>query len=126
MKLNYAKFIPAILGFIATLILLILPGSDIPKAQWLDDIHADKIVHIGMFASIVFLWCWPLKKSGVDVRKKRNWFLFVTISAIAYGVAMEFVQKYFIPNRSFDVYDMIADGAGAVAGYIWSRIFFID
>ena len=31
---------------------------------------------------------------------------------------MEFVQKYFIPNRSFDVMDMIADGIGSVIGVI--------
>ncbi|HEY1872672.1 MAG TPA: hypothetical protein VGG71_16540 [Chitinophagaceae bacterium] len=37
---------------------------------------------------------------------------------------MEFVQKYFIPNRSFDVTDMIADGIGSVMGVIiFSKMF---
>ena len=37
-----------------------------------------------------------------------------------YGIAMEFVQKYFIPFRSFDFGDIIADGIGCVAGYYFS------
>jgi VanZ family protein len=31
---------------------------------------------------------------------------------------MEFIQKYFIPNRSFDVGDIIADGIGCIIGGI--------
>ncbi len=33
---------------------------------------------------------------------------------------MEFVQKYFIPNRSFDVGDIIADGIGCAIGFVLS------
>ena len=33
---------------------------------------------------------------------------------------IEFVQKSWIPNRSFDIGDIIADGAGAAAGVIYS------
>jgi VanZ family protein len=31
---------------------------------------------------------------------------------------MEFVQENFIPNRSFDVGDIIADLAGSLIGYL--------
>ena len=37
-----------------------------------------------------------------------------------YGIAMEFVQKYFIPLRSFDLMDILADGVGCIAGYFFS------
>jgi len=33
---------------------------------------------------------------------------------------MEVVQKYFIPNRSFDVKDIIADGFGCAIGLLIS------
>jgi hypothetical protein len=33
---------------------------------------------------------------------------------------MEIVQKYFIPFRSFEPMDIIADGVGCVAGYFFS------
>ena len=40
---------------------------------------------------------------------------------LVYGIAMEFVQQNFIPNRSFDVGDIIADGVGCVIGFLFSR-----
>ena len=33
---------------------------------------------------------------------------------------MELVQKYFIPFRSFDLLDILADGIGCVAGYFYA------
>jgi VanZ family protein len=42
------------------------------------------------------------------------------ITGIVYGIAMEIVQKYFIPFRSFDLGDIIADGIGCVAGYFFA------
>jgi VanZ family protein len=37
-----------------------------------------------------------------------------------YGIGMEIVQHYFVPLRSFDYGDMIADGLGSTAGYFIS------
>jgi VanZ family protein len=39
---------------------------------------------------------------------------------LLYGIAMELVQKYFIPNRSFDFKDVIADTIGIVVGLLLS------
>lgn len=119
------SFTLAIIWFIISTILLTLPGSDIPKAGWLDKIHFDKIVHIGMFALLSLLWCFALLKKTSDKKKLRQWFLSVTVIWIVYGIAMEFVQRYFIPGRSFDINDMIADAAGAIAGLIFSTRYFI-
>ena len=41
-------------------------------------------------------------------------------TGIVYGIAMEIVQKYFIPFRSFDLGDIIADGIGCAAGYFFA------
>ncbi len=38
---------------------------------------------------------------------------------------MEFIQKYFIPNRSFDIGDIIADGIGSAAGLLISLRMYI-
>jgi len=37
-----------------------------------------------------------------------------------YGILMELVQKYFIPFRSFDLGDILADGIGCFAGYLFA------
>jgi len=42
------------------------------------------------------------------------------VAGITYGIVMEFIQKYFIPNRSFDIGDIIADAAGSLLGLIYS------
>ena len=35
---------------------------------------------------------------------------------------MEYVQKYLIPNRDFDIYDIVADIIGAATGYFIVRL----
>lgn len=47
-------------------------------------------------------------------------FLIAAILSLAYGIGMEFVQKYFIPNRSFDVGDIAADAVGCTIGFLYS------
>ncbi|MDB5210059.1 MAG: VanZ family protein, partial [Sediminibacterium sp.] len=38
-----------------------------------------------------------------------------------YGTIMEFVQKYWIPNRSFEIADILADSTGSLLAYLASR-----
>lgn len=112
--------IPAIAWFIISVVLLTLPGSAFPNENWLGDIYFDKWVHIGMFTMMVFLCCWAVYKTKKDRQKLFNYFLFFAITALVYGIIMEFVQKYYIPNRSFDIGDIIADGVGCIAGLLFS------
>ncbi len=99
--------------------LLTIPGSAFPKENWLGKIWFDKWVHIGMFVIMTFLWCWAiLKREWVDFRKLKQSFFIIGVICFCYGVAMEFVQKYFIANRSFDAGDIIADGIGCVIGVV--------
>jgi VanZ family protein len=117
------SFVPAIGWLIISTFLLTIPGSAFPKENWLGKIWFDKWVHIGMFAIMVFLWCWAMLRMNFDIAKLKKSFFAIAISWFAYGIAMEFVQKYFIPNRSFDMGDIIADGVGCVVGllYSWRR-----
>ncbi len=109
------RLIPAIAWFIVSLILLCLPGSTIPKYPFLALIHADKWIHIFLFSILCFLFCRAVQKR----------FLFIMVMGIAYGIIMEFVQKYWIPNRSFEILDIVADSAGCVLGYLYSRRKFV-
>ncbi len=112
-------FIPATGWIIICTILLTLPGSSFPKEDWLDKIWFDKWVHIGLFAAIVVTWCWGVFKSGSE--NPARLYLQITMLASIYGIAMEYVQKYLVVNRSFDGADIIADAAGAYIGYLFSR-----
>ncbi|RYY55684.1 MAG: VanZ family protein [Chitinophagaceae bacterium] len=127
------SFLPAILAFILSVILLTLPGSSFPSENWMGNIHLDKFIHVGMFGGLTFLACWGFycrftdNAAGTAINKTALWrsFIYVCITAIAYGIIMEYVQRDFIPNRSFDSGDILADGAGAVLGMLYSRYRYI-
>jgi VanZ family protein len=114
------SFIPAISWFIISVALLTIPGSAFPKENWLDKIWFDKWVHIGMFAIMVTLWCWAMLKMHSVSTRLRTVFIWIGLLSLSYGVGMEFVQKYFINNRSFDVGDIIADAVGCTLGVFFS------
>jgi VanZ family protein len=119
-KIFLKKIKPSILPGLGWLfissVLLTLPGSSFPTENWLDKIWFDKWVHIGLFGILVFLFCWGLQKkySGAKLNKI---FSIIAVLALVYGIIMEFVQRYFIPYRSFDTGDIIADAIGCFAGW---------
>jgi VanZ family protein len=115
------RFVPAILWFLTTVVLLCLPGSSLPKSSWLTVIHADKCVHIVLFFVLCFLFAHPLRESNLSIEKKKNYFLLIAIGGIVYGTLVEFVQKYWIPNRSFELADIVADSTGCIFAYFFSR-----
>jgi hypothetical protein len=47
MKISFKKFLPGIAWFFVVLILICLPGKDIPKIGWLTGIDIDKVIHVG-------------------------------------------------------------------------------
>lgn len=99
-------------------ILFFLPGSALPQENWLHAIYFDKWVHIGLFAMLIFLW-----KSSFNSNLD-NYNLILLLLALLYGLSVEFIQKYFVPNRSFDLYDVLADMAGSIVGLIvWLRAY---
>ena len=106
------KLLPAIAWFILSLILLTLPGNDLPKIGWMDNLPIDKVVHVFLFFVLVILFFWGIVSTKPGIANKRV-LVFIALGALLYGIAMEFVQKYWIPNRSFDGWDIVADGAGS-------------
>ena len=97
-------------------ILLCTSGSKLPKIGWSDKILLDKWAHIFLFLVLVLLWSRVYLKT-VSTADKKKIFTIITILSVVYGVGMEFIQEHFIPFRSFDYGDMIADAVGSAAGY---------
>ncbi len=95
-------------------ILLTVPGSSLPEDDIFGKIYFDKWVHTGLFAMQLHLLYVPLKKMYPP---QSPIFFKVALYVFLYGIAMEFVQKYLVINRSFDVGDIIVDGLGAFIGY---------
>lgn len=109
MKLKVTNYKLGIIWFIITTILLCFPGHQFPTFDLFDKIQLDKIVHIFIFFGLTTLFILPSNSTH---------YLIITLLSSFYGVLMEFIQKYFIPNRSFDIWDIAADIVGSFLAYI--------
>ena len=80
-------------------------------------IQFDKWVHFGIFSLLTAGICWALRAAETKT------LYFVFGSAVAYGIAVEFIQDQFIVNRSFDLGDWAADIVGSIGGtwFWWVR-----
>lgn len=76
--------------------------------------YFDKIIHIILFALLYMLLIQAL--SPVSKRGRVQ----VAVLVILYGILIEFVQLYFIPFRSFEIVDILADSAGVGLGILCS------
>jgi len=117
LKKNELRILPAITWVIIVTVLLCIPGSALPSENWFDKVSLDKWIHVILFLIMVLLWCRYVSGSG---GKKIRYFSQIAIYFFIYGIAMEVVQKYFIPNRSFDLGDILADGFGCGIGLVIS------
>jgi VanZ family protein len=105
--------------FLLMNVLFFLPGSDLPKQGWFEFIpFYDKVVHIGLFGIWIFLSVLALR-----LRVPHAWWYILGI-ALVYGMLVEVIQKYWVPNRSFDLFDVLADMIGALSGLLcgWAYI----
>jgi VanZ family protein len=121
-KIPLKKFLPGIAWFFVVAVLTLMPGSDVPEIGWMDVIpNFDKLVHAGLFGGLVFFFCLPYFKSSFSERQKINHFIRITIAVIIWGITVEFLQKYFIPGRDFELLDWAADSVGALIA-LWLSI----
>ncbi|MBI3579591.1 MAG: VanZ family protein [Ignavibacteriales bacterium] len=76
-------------------------------------IQLDKVVHIGLF----FVLCWLVRRALFyqdQIKLFKNYpGLMALLFTAFYGLADEFHQK-FVPGRTSDIYDVVADTAGAL------------
>ena len=114
-KISIKRFLPGIAWFFVVLVLTCLPGSDIPKVGWLDKIYFfDKWVHMGLFGGLTLLFCWPFYKSGFSTQNRINYFIKIAIAVSIWGLTIEFIQRFYVPGRSFELLDWAADSFGAL------------
>lgn len=120
--MRFIYFVPAIAWFIISIILLTLPGNDLPHNSFFDLPYFDKYVHFGMFFLLTALFCFPFLSMKADPVLIKGWFIKIAFIVTLYGIAMEFVQKYFAIQRSFDLSDILFDFLGSVAGLIFISV----
>lgn len=90
---------------VSTLIVIavLIPGSNIPDVNM---VGVDKFVHIAMLAT----WAIAIR---FDFSPLKPWL--VLVLGLFFSLFTEILQL-FIEGRSFDLYDMMADGVGLLLG----------
>lgn len=77
---------------------------------------SDKLLHLGAYAALGVLLCRAVA-GGLAGRVTRRAAVITLLVSIAYGVSDE-VHQMFVPGRSAEVLDVVADAAGAGLGLI--------
>ena len=85
------------------------PGMDIPPVFPLQD----KLFHALIFGMLGFLGVGAMKASMHGYKIRQVWGIVVLVTL--YGVLDEFHQQ-FVPGRTADIFDVMADMAGGMAG----------
>jgi hypothetical protein len=118
-RLNSSRLFPTIWSFL-TIALLCIPGKAIPGLGLFGIKHIDKLAHFILFGG--FVLCWGIYSSG-KIKSPRHWrlsLIIITLISSILGIIMEFVQVNFIPNRSFDNWDIVADLIGSL--FVWQLL----
>ena len=101
-------------------IIMILPGNKLPaENSFTYAFKVDKIVHILLFFILGYTLLLYFKKSNKKYLKNKRVQIIAIIICIVYGIFLEFFQKLFVPSRSFDIADILADAIGAVFGLLF-------
>ncbi len=111
---SFIKYnVVSLLWALLILILCLLPGKDIPSLQIFE---FDKLVHflIYLLLALLMYYGWVKQKSYASLH--RNTLVKILIITFIYGFAVEVIQELCTADRHFDIYDALANAAGAVAG----------
>jgi VanZ family protein len=92
-------------------------GADIPPLF----VGEDKLLHAFVFGILGFFVLGAMKTTPDGYRPFQPWLAVIVVTV--YGVLDEFHQ-YFVPGRTPDIYDVMADAAGAMLG-VWLLYRFI-
>jgi len=104
---------PSILWAAFILWLCLLPGRDLPSVSI---VQIDKAAHFIFYVILAWLTASGWQKQQQFKWLKQSTWLKVLVITFSYGFAVEWIQETFTTDRHFDIYDAVANGAGAVAG----------
>ncbi len=110
---NKKKFlyIPLGLYWLLIFILTSIPGKSIPKIFG----GVDKLKHFGAYFVLSILLGFTIHLQNKFPQVSKKWILFTLLITSIYGLFDE-VHQIFIPGRTFDWWDLVADVVGSIIG----------
>lgn len=103
-------YLPLIIHWVTILILTSLPSESLPSVE-----ISDKLNHFLAYFVLGFFLHLTLKYQTKFPALKKNILLITVIIASGYGLLDE-LHQLFVPGRSAEVLDWVADFIGAISG----------
>lgn len=97
-----------VVGWAVLIEVLLLWPSPPDVSQRLLGVGFDKVVHTSLFAVQAGLWAWALTGKSRPIWP-------AVVGTVAFGAFTE-LQQHFLPSRSMELGDLLADASGAVIG----------
>jgi len=110
--------LPGLVWTLTIALLTLLPGNFIPKVtNFLDWISPDKLVHLFLFGTYVFLLLEGFKRQHRYAFLHKHPVIMSLIIGIVFAFFTETMQKFVVSGRNGNVYDFTADVLGCLLGY---------
>ena len=101
------------MSLVTVLSLVSFSDSDLPKIRVA---NFDKVVHFTFYLVATILGCFfARERTEGRLKISTTTFIFATVS-IVYGIVIEVLQHRFTGTRNGNVYDALANSAGALVG----------
>lgn len=116
--MHRARYVFLVLAFAWAGLIFFLssqPGIDAPMLFP----GQDKLFHLIAYGVLGFLGVGALKITDEGYRRRQVWF--VALAVMLYGVSDE-IHQYFVPGRSAEALDAVADAVGAMLG-AWTMFY---
>lgn len=102
----YPRRVAFLLCLVSVLVLALMPTSPMPPSWW------DKANHVVAFTVLAVLGCWSYPGRNAKV----------LLWLLAYGCLIEVLQATLTATRSAELRDVVADGAGLLLGWQFTRV----
>lgn len=106
------RIISAVVFQLWATIMMLMPSSGFPS---IEIPNIDKLAHIGIYFLSFLLWVFSFFQGKSNVK----YLVFSVITLLLfYGMVIEVVQGRWIPDRTFDLWDIVANLTGLIIGIV--------
>lgn len=121
-KTFFQSYWAALLWAAFILLLIGLPGQDLPNIDFWDINFEDKLAHVGVFGIFSLLLLLGYKRHRVKSAPTPVLIFFICVG-IGFGGLTELLQGWLFTTRFADIFDFIADAIGSVLGTVLGSLY---
>lgn len=113
---------PSILWAAFILVICLMSHRHVPRVTIP---HFDKLVHFGLYFILAILTWYGWTRQNFFAALRANTALKIILLLALYGMTIEILQGTLTSDRSFDLWDELANSTGALAGTLAAARVFI-